>query len=80
MTAHITLIFYDVNSIEKDARNVFLKYPCLVFNEQQSCVDYIISVPMRETLFLLTSASSAIQILPNINGLRQLDSIFILLG
>ncbi|CAF1369806.1 unnamed protein product [Rotaria sordida] len=77
MTTYITLIFYDINSIKEDICNGFSKYPCIFFDDQQNCIDYIVSKSKSETLFLIISMVSAIEILPNIHGLRQLDSVFI---
>ncbi len=71
MTAHITLIFQDLNSIKENIYNVFCKYTCIFFDNQQSCVNYIVSRSISEILFLITSKLSTIEILPSINYLRQ---------
>lgn len=51
-------------------------YAICYFNEQ-ACIDFITS-NVHETIFLITSISSATSILPNTHEMRQLDSIFLI--
>ena len=55
----------------------FNDYPVTFFNGQQNCIDYVRSRSKSEIIFLITSIAYAIEILPQINDLRQLDSAFI---
>ncbi len=77
MTTHVTIIWYDTNNIEDEFWKKFNDYMFNSYNDRKQCVDHISSMIKSETIFLISSMSCALEILPDIHGLRQLDSIFI---
>lgn len=73
MSTQVTLIFCD-------AYNIYDKwndYAFTFYNDQSGCINRITSSPKSEVIFLITSVTYATDMLPEINDLRQLNSIFI---
>ncbi len=49
-------------------------------DDQQNCINYIKSISKTEVIFLITTIPHAMEILPEINNLRQLNSVFMYLS
>ncbi|CAF1233360.1 unnamed protein product [Rotaria sordida] len=57
--------------------NGFNNREFIYYNDKQTCADYVQSIAKSETIFLISTASCAIEILSLIHSLRQLDSVFL---
>ncbi|UJR20180.1 hypothetical protein I4U23_023312 [Adineta vaga] len=78
MTAHtIKIIWYDVDPIDENVYHHLTNSIFHYYNDQLKCVGYISSLLKSEIIFLISSPSSIVEILPEIHGLRQLDTVFI---
>ncbi|CAF1266101.1 unnamed protein product [Didymodactylos carnosus] len=73
----ITLIYYKTKCLKKIDSTAVISHR---YDDLQTCIDYFNASDKNDILFLIVSGLDALDIVPKINHLRQLDSIFIIAG
>jgi hypothetical protein len=77
MATHIIMVWYDTNKTEDCIYEKYNDYTFEFYNDKKQCIDYISSMNKNETIFLILSISCALEILPNIHELRQINYIYL---